>query len=222
MASVTQQKVPPLENGDRLSRDEFERRYDAMPGLKKAELIEGVVYVPSPVRVDQHAEPHFNMIGWLAHYRWSTPGGRRGSRQWPRRWTWPTCPSPTFASSSIPPGAVRRGSRTTITSRMPRAGRRDRGEQRQLRLDLQVQGLSAQRRARIPGLAGPGSGDRLVRPEWEEVRAAPARQVRPVSEQGLPRPLARPGGPDPRRYAGVQAALQQAWPAPSTPTSSRG
>jgi Uma2 family endonuclease len=76
MASVTQQKVPPLENGDRLSRNEFERRFDAMPGLKKAELIEGVVYVPSPVRLDQHAEPHFNMIGWLAHYQWSTPGVR--------------------------------------------------------------------------------------------------------------------------------------------------
>ena len=37
--------VPPLENGDRLSRAEFERRYDAMPDLKKAELIEGEVYV---------------------------------------------------------------------------------------------------------------------------------------------------------------------------------
>jgi Uma2 family endonuclease len=76
MASVTQQKIPPLENGDRLCRDEFERRYDAMPGLKKAELIEGVVYMPSPVRVDQHGEPHFDMIGWLSHYRWSTPGVR--------------------------------------------------------------------------------------------------------------------------------------------------
>ena len=44
--------IPPLENGDRLTREEFERRYDAMPHLKKAELIEGVVYVPSPVRQD--------------------------------------------------------------------------------------------------------------------------------------------------------------------------
>ena len=34
--------VPPLENGDRLSRHEFERRYQAMPQVKKAELIEGV------------------------------------------------------------------------------------------------------------------------------------------------------------------------------------
>ncbi len=44
----------PLENGDRLTRAEFERRYDAMPELKKAELIEGEVYMPSPVRYEQH------------------------------------------------------------------------------------------------------------------------------------------------------------------------
>ncbi len=37
--------IPPLENGDRLTRDEFERRYEAMPHLKKAELIEGEVYI---------------------------------------------------------------------------------------------------------------------------------------------------------------------------------
>ncbi len=42
--------IPPLVHGERLSRAEFERRYDAMPHLKKAELIEGVVYMPSPVR----------------------------------------------------------------------------------------------------------------------------------------------------------------------------
>ena len=35
--------IPPLENGDKLTRAEFERRYHAMPNLKKAELIEGVV-----------------------------------------------------------------------------------------------------------------------------------------------------------------------------------
>jgi len=57
--------VPPLENGDRLTRDEFERRYTAMPHLKKAELIEGIVYVPSPVRHRHHAAPHALLIGWL-------------------------------------------------------------------------------------------------------------------------------------------------------------
>ena len=34
--------IPPLDNGDRLTRAEFMRLYDAMPDLKKAELIEGV------------------------------------------------------------------------------------------------------------------------------------------------------------------------------------
>ena len=48
--------IPPLENGDRLTRDEFERRYDAMPNLKKAELIEGEVYMPSPVRQRGHGD----------------------------------------------------------------------------------------------------------------------------------------------------------------------
>ena len=74
MASVTQNRIPPLENDDRLSRDEFERRYDAMPHVKKAELIEGVVSMPSPVRVDQHGTPHFDLITWMGFYRWATPG----------------------------------------------------------------------------------------------------------------------------------------------------
>ena len=43
--------TPPLQAGDRLTRDEFERRYEAMPQLKKAELIEGVVYMSRPQSV---------------------------------------------------------------------------------------------------------------------------------------------------------------------------
>ncbi|NJL09810.1 MAG: hypothetical protein HC908_05295 [Calothrix sp. SM1_7_51] len=39
------QDRPLLENGDRLNRVEFERRYAAAPHIKKAELIEGVVYM---------------------------------------------------------------------------------------------------------------------------------------------------------------------------------
>jgi len=66
--------VPPLENGDRLTRAEFERRYHAMPGLKKAELIEGVVYMPSPVRTDWHGRPDFDLVTWLGNYRVATPG----------------------------------------------------------------------------------------------------------------------------------------------------
>jgi Uma2 family endonuclease len=66
--------VPPLENGDVLTRAEFERRYEAMPHLKKAELIEGVVYVPSPVRHRYHGHHHTHLIGWLVHYEAQTPG----------------------------------------------------------------------------------------------------------------------------------------------------
>ncbi|NJN87789.1 MAG: Uma2 family endonuclease [Leptolyngbyaceae cyanobacterium SL_7_1] len=66
--------VPLLENGDRLSRHEFERRYDAMPELKKAELIEGVVYVPAAVRIVNHGRPHAQIMGWLLAYQAVTPG----------------------------------------------------------------------------------------------------------------------------------------------------
>ncbi len=65
---------PPLESGDRLTRAEFERRYEAMPGLKKAELIEGEVYMPSPVPHGQHSDPHSILVGWIAYYRVHTTG----------------------------------------------------------------------------------------------------------------------------------------------------
>lgn len=70
--------LPPLENGDLLSRAEFDRRYTAMPHLKKAELIEGIVYIASPLRFEPHAEPHANLIGWLWNYKIATPGLRLG------------------------------------------------------------------------------------------------------------------------------------------------
>ena len=47
-------EILPLENGDRLTRIEFERRYEAMPHIKKAELIEGVVYIQTSVRAKGH------------------------------------------------------------------------------------------------------------------------------------------------------------------------
>ncbi|NCS30307.1 MAG: Uma2 family endonuclease [Microcystis aeruginosa F13-15] len=75
---VTTQHLPPLENGDRLIRPEFERRYQAMPGLKKAELIEGVVYMASPLRFKFHAEPHGRLITWLGVYQAATPQVQMG------------------------------------------------------------------------------------------------------------------------------------------------
>ena len=65
--------IPPLENGDKLTREEFERRYEAMPDVK-AELIEGIVYMASPVRAKKHGKPHSRIIGWLIAYETATPG----------------------------------------------------------------------------------------------------------------------------------------------------
>ena len=67
-------RTPPLESGDRLTRHEFERRYGAATQIKKAELIEGVVYVASPLRHHQHGLPHSRVMTWLGVYQALTPG----------------------------------------------------------------------------------------------------------------------------------------------------
>jgi len=59
--------IPPLESGDCLGRDEFERRYEAMPELKKAELIDGVVFLGSPVS-HAHGAADANLALWLGTY----------------------------------------------------------------------------------------------------------------------------------------------------------
>ncbi|MCP4210343.1 MAG: Uma2 family endonuclease [Halieaceae bacterium] len=69
----SQPQLPRLEPGDRLTRYEFERRYEAMPQLKKAELIEGVVNMPSPVK-NTHGESHGTIMVWLGSYCVATPG----------------------------------------------------------------------------------------------------------------------------------------------------
>jgi Uma2 family endonuclease len=69
---ATPPPILPIENGDRLTRDEFERRYEAMPHLKKAELIEGVVYVPAAVRYKKHGRPHSAIVSWLGLYSAAT------------------------------------------------------------------------------------------------------------------------------------------------------
>jgi Uma2 family endonuclease len=62
------EKILPLSNGDHLTRREFERRYEATAEKVKAELIEGVVYMASPVYLP-HAESHHAISGWLFNYR---------------------------------------------------------------------------------------------------------------------------------------------------------
>ncbi len=65
--------IPPLENGDRLSRIEFERRYAAMPKSCKAELIEGLVHMAAALRLRSHGLPHTRLNHWISHYSISMP-----------------------------------------------------------------------------------------------------------------------------------------------------
>lgn len=68
----------PLENGDQLTRAEFHRRYERMTRVKKAELVEGIVYMPSPVRINAHSNPHKLVLVWLGNYEAMTLGTQAG------------------------------------------------------------------------------------------------------------------------------------------------
>src|SRR5947209_8607867 len=65
--------TPPLLEGDSLASDEFLRRWQEMPDLKRAELIDGIVYMPSPVS-RSHDACHIFLASWLANYAAATPG----------------------------------------------------------------------------------------------------------------------------------------------------
>ena len=82
MTTTSSKAIPLLENGDRLTRHEFELRYTAMPdrkkGSNKAELIEGIVYMASPLRFESHAKPHSSLVIWLGNYSIATEGAMLG------------------------------------------------------------------------------------------------------------------------------------------------
>jgi len=67
--------LPPLEAGQRLDRATFHARYEAMPPGTRAELIGGVVCMPSPLSTD-HADENVPVVIWLDHYAEFTPGVR--------------------------------------------------------------------------------------------------------------------------------------------------
>lgn len=78
MASATLAPPPTLREGDRLTSHEFLRRWDAMPELKQAELLDGIVFMPSPVS-KPHSEAHSEMNAWLWLYKDATPGCQTGN-----------------------------------------------------------------------------------------------------------------------------------------------
>jgi hypothetical protein len=62
-----------LVTGDRMSREEFHRIYATTPDAFHAELIGGIVYVPSPLK-RQHGTHHLVLGGLFAVYAARTPG----------------------------------------------------------------------------------------------------------------------------------------------------
>jgi Uma2 family endonuclease len=58
----------PLRNGERMTTREFLRRWEMLPQLKQAELIEGVVHMPAAVRHQQHGRPHGWLLGLISTY----------------------------------------------------------------------------------------------------------------------------------------------------------
>src|SRR5277367_5684370 len=75
--STVEQSVVQLIPGQRLSQDEFLRRWEAMPNLRFAELIGGIVYMPSPLSLE-HGESDSMTDGWLFNYSVATPGCNSG------------------------------------------------------------------------------------------------------------------------------------------------
>jgi Uma2 family endonuclease len=71
-------RPPGLVTGERLTVEEFLRRWEELPDLKNAELIDGVVYVSSPVSL-AHGSLDSRIIWWLTHYAQATPGCKGGS-----------------------------------------------------------------------------------------------------------------------------------------------
>ena len=115
-----QRVLPPLVAGERLDRATFHERYEAMPPGTRAELVGGVVYMPSPLGVE-HGETRWRSSSdWLGHYQRFTQGVRSGAQRDDRSWAITASRSRTANSASPRSWAVRPAS-WTATSSAPRS-----------------------------------------------------------------------------------------------------
>lgn len=73
-----QTQVEPLRAGDWLTREEFIQRWNDIPDLKRAELIGGIVYMPSPLSAG-HGRSDARVQLWLGYYAAHTPGCEAGA-----------------------------------------------------------------------------------------------------------------------------------------------
>ena len=180
---------PPLVAGQRLDRVTFHERYERMPPNTRAELIGGVVHMPSPLSYD-HADVNAPVVSWLVDYERATRGVRV------------TVNASTLLDDlgeTQPDVSLRilpeHGGQTRIEGKYlagaSRAGRRDRPVQPLDRSGPEAPGLPTRRR---PGISGGRAGARrglLVRTPRRSLHTAPTRRRRPVPLGDFPRSLAR-------------------------------
>lgn len=77
MATISSRDAPPLEPGDKLTRQQFLARWELHPEIKRAELIGGIVFMPSPVSLD-HGDMENDVGAWVGVYKAATPGTAAG------------------------------------------------------------------------------------------------------------------------------------------------
>ncbi len=65
--------VPPFQSGDEMDQPTFHALYETAPSGFRAELVGGIVYMPSPVS-RPHAAPHGILSTWLGVYCSETDG----------------------------------------------------------------------------------------------------------------------------------------------------
>ncbi len=65
--------IPPLEPGDHTDQPTFHERYKQSPDDFRAELVEGIVFMPSPLGNDPSRYPS-RIVAWLGQYVAATPG----------------------------------------------------------------------------------------------------------------------------------------------------
>jgi Uma2 family endonuclease len=79
MATVTEQLLPPLQSGERMTRAEFLRRWEAQPELKFAEHIGGIAYIMSSPVSFEHSDRDRDLACWTGNYQAATPGTAGGA-----------------------------------------------------------------------------------------------------------------------------------------------
>ena len=77
LVSLPIEQIPELQAGDHL-RAELSGDILRCRTSRKAELIEGIVYMPSPVSHKRHSRPHGFIVTWLGTYLSATPGTDAG------------------------------------------------------------------------------------------------------------------------------------------------